>query len=434
MLVPNLFFSGIMFPVKCRDLLPLHHLVINSVAVRGQLGPMTVWIYNRKKMLKPADNVPNSNAYDVSMHPRDWIKIYEQRHKPSPREYQKLVLQSPVLLTPGQVIVLYIHSTLQGDEAIVYDNVREGPQQSRRFLQQFRNAPPQRRRTPVADRCLEILPARAHVSNVPFGSRPIWGWGFAWRDDREFVGRLEYGCVYRLWNPTCHVRFASNFNTAVQTLLLCQRRYESVWSMLPDDCIYYILNMCRWDWFNDGVEDYQQHRRRRLSRRPMSTTSVQQMIEEAPADNSPAVIGVCTTPCNRLRTSSTEVMTMVTEQQHQHGVDVDEDVDDDDDDDDDYVDEEEEDNDDEEEQDDDDNSEGLRVNGNFFRINASSDDDGDDESQVQGRNNVIVGGHDDHDEDDDETSRAWIRRQFARLHVLRALAAMEENADVEMHT
>ena len=25
-------------------------------------------------------------------------------------------------------------------------------------------------------------------------------------------------------------------------------------SLLPDECIYYILNMCRWDWFNDNGE------------------------------------------------------------------------------------------------------------------------------------------------------------------------------------
>ena len=35
--------SGIMFPVKCKDILPVDHVVINSVAVRGALGPLTVW-------------------------------------------------------------------------------------------------------------------------------------------------------------------------------------------------------------------------------------------------------------------------------------------------------------------------------------------------------------------------------------------------------
>ena len=35
-----------MFPVKCKDLLPLDHIVIKSVSVRGDLGPVTVWVNN----------------------------------------------------------------------------------------------------------------------------------------------------------------------------------------------------------------------------------------------------------------------------------------------------------------------------------------------------------------------------------------------------
>lgn len=376
------------------------------------------------------------------MNPRDWIKIYEKRHPPSPREYQRLEFQTPILVKPGQVVVLYIHSTLQGDEAIVYDNLRPRPNQRGRepIMRHFRNAPPPaNQRVPVLDRCVEILPARAHVSNVPFGSRPIWGWGFAWRDDREFVGRIEYGCVYRLWNPTCHVRFATRFNKAVQTMLLCQRRDESQMSRLPDDCIYYILNMCRWDWFNDGLEEYQQARRQRLSHRRVS--NAQQMMEAASASfeqaeaDPPAVAAA--RRCDRMRTSSSSNVAMATERQLSEGdIDVDdEDVDDDDDDDGDFVEDDddddnndEDDDEDEEEDEEDEESEAGTVNGNFFRINAASDDEGDDGNQDNGNNN------DEHDEDDDETSRAWIRRQFARLHVLRALAAMEDNADVEMNS
>jgi len=37
------------------------------------------------------------------------------------------------------------------------------------------------------------------------------------------------------------------------TLLQCQRRLESPVCLLPDECIYYILNLCGWNWSNDGV-------------------------------------------------------------------------------------------------------------------------------------------------------------------------------------
>ena len=36
-------FSGIMFTLEACSHLPLHHLEIEAVAVRGRLGQMTVW-------------------------------------------------------------------------------------------------------------------------------------------------------------------------------------------------------------------------------------------------------------------------------------------------------------------------------------------------------------------------------------------------------
>ena len=81
---------------------------------------------------------------------------------------------------PGESCGLYVHSTLSGDEAIVYDN--------------------QRHQLSHEDDFLAVLPGLAHLSNRPFGSVGMW-WGRPWRDRREFVGRLSYGARYTLWNP-----------------------------------------------------------------------------------------------------------------------------------------------------------------------------------------------------------------------------------------
>lgn len=89
--------------------------------------------------------------------------------------------------------------------------------------------------------------------------------GSAWRDNREFVGQIKYGACYRLWNPSENPSFGGNFRAAARVLFLCQRRLESPLSHLPDDCIYYILNMMRWDWVDDtshGMRREQKHRRR----------------------------------------------------------------------------------------------------------------------------------------------------------------------------
>mmetsp|Transcript_12061 Transcript_12061/g.23438 ORF Transcript_12061/g.23438 Transcript_12061/m.23438 type:complete len:432 (+) Transcript_12061:262-1557(+) len=236
-------FCGIMFPVKCKDVLPIDHVVINSVSVRGALGPLTVWVSKDE----------NING-EISMCKKHWKKIYQKTHGRSFRAYKELDLSSePIVLKPGQVKGIYIHSTLRGDEAIVYDNKDKQKTHDDSFL--------------------TILPGRAHVSETPFGSRPIWGWGHAWRDNREFVGQIKYGAIYRLWNPTEHLCFGTKFRSLAKNLFLLQRRIESPFSTLPDDCIFYILNMCRWDWMNDTAGDMKEcqrelrrARRRRLER------------------------------------------------------------------------------------------------------------------------------------------------------------------------
>jgi len=43
---------------------------------------------------------------------------------------------------------------------------------------------------------------------------------------------------------------------------MCQRRWESPLSRLSDDCVFYILNMCRWDWMNDNFEGVRGHKKR----------------------------------------------------------------------------------------------------------------------------------------------------------------------------
>lgn len=98
------------------------------------------------------------------------------------------------------------------------------------------------------------------MSNLPFGRRTIWGWGSPWRENREFVGKLSYGIVYKLWNPEVYNKFGANFKAAVRTLLGCQRRAESPISLLPDDVVFYILNLCRWDWYGDSFDELSRSR------------------------------------------------------------------------------------------------------------------------------------------------------------------------------
>lgn len=158
------------------------------------------------------------------------------------RQYCNLDLETnPIILKQGEIRGIYIHSTHESDQGIVYDN--------------------QQKLKTHDDQFLTVLPGRAHVSPEVFGTQPIWGWGNAWRDNREFVGRISYGVAYKLWNPSENLSFGGNFRNLAKVLFMCQRRWESSLSMLSDDCIFYILNMCRWDWMGDDFDGLRLHRK-----------------------------------------------------------------------------------------------------------------------------------------------------------------------------
>lgn len=157
-------------------------------------------------------------------------------NRPSFQQFQELHFGSnPIIIKPGEIRGIYVHSTIESDRGIVYDN----QQKIKTYDDQF----------------LTVLPGRAHVSPRVFGAQPIWGWGNAWRDSREFVGRISFGVVYKLWNPSENLKFGGKFQTLATVLFMCQRRWESPFSMLSDDAIFYILNMCRWDWVGDDYGD-----------------------------------------------------------------------------------------------------------------------------------------------------------------------------------
>ncbi|KAL7559941.1 hypothetical protein ACA910_008263 [Epithemia clementina (nom. ined.)] len=291
-------FCGILFPIKIKDDLPISKIILRSVAVRGRLGPMTVWISNEDAPTDPpvmnrnrghrnggeGDNNNNNNnddddtnnnssrrsTFHFRLQRRHWTKIYEQMHQPSMREYQQLDFSdSPVILKPGTVRALYIHSKLPGDEAIVYDNTRHNFQPFGGGGHWGRRPAPVPR-APSAPRyqddMIAIYTGKAHLSTTPFGQTNIWGWDNAWRDYREFVGQLHYGTVFQLWQPSLHKSFGTMFDQSARTLLALQRRRESPVSMLPDECIFYILNMCRWDWFDDKSSQLKAQRRMREAR------------------------------------------------------------------------------------------------------------------------------------------------------------------------
>ena len=440
-----------MFPIKCKDLLPVDHLVIKSVAVRGRLGPLTVWVsnkdanYDRDRRYRTLnslarhagvppprhDHINDEGEHRVPLKPSSWTKLHEKVHKPCPRgNYTELVFNEPVCLRPGEMRALYIHSTLPGDQAIVYDNSYYGSSDKR-----------------YEDDKLCILTGRAHVSTICFGQDPIWGWGNAWRDRREFVGRLAYGTVYKLWNPEVQPKFGNRFQNGARTLFLCQRRWESNMSKLPDEAIFYILNMCRWDWFDDCQQSMKDRRKREKAR--IQSLSGQQMEKEEEEERKPAAAATgCSsngdekmgakpaaneaTPArcafSRSAASAGGKTTGLNEEEEDEdeeyvetsddSVDADTEMQDDGDDD------EEEDEeivmtdaegvDIESEESSEDEDDYHRATRRYFGFQYPDSDEEEEEEEMTADSNTL--------------RNDWFRHQFARVHVLRALSAMEDQA------
>ena len=153
-------FNGIMFNVKCRTLLPVHSLVVRSVAVRGDLGEMRVFVTKGGYMGK-------------HLSPDKWQLVHHDRHERSMGTLVDLPFTNPVVVSPGDVLGIYVHCAEDNDNGVVYDNQHN-------------------KATTFSDKFIHITSGMADLSSEPFSDRNPWGsFSSAWRPHREFVGRIK---------------------------------------------------------------------------------------------------------------------------------------------------------------------------------------------------------------------------------------------------
>merc|ERR1711871_973718 len=214
-----------MFNVTLESVYPIQYIEIYSFAVRGALGPMSIWTTTDGGF---------ENKHEA---PEQWTIRYNKHHNLSFDKLEELVLDEPLrLYANGDCRGIYIHSRRPGDQGIVYDNKKMFSTSSCNYEDDF----------------IRVSHAIAHLSNRPFGRRGPWG--RPWRNNREFVGKINYGVKYMLWSPKLHVKMPIVHQQVVMTVLLCSRRKDCPISSLPYDILLYILNMLApWD-FKFGDE------------------------------------------------------------------------------------------------------------------------------------------------------------------------------------
>jgi len=206
-------FNGVMFDVEVKFDRPVSCVIVDSVFVRGGLGEMSVWY---------AKGGFGGKEEDMDA----WAPCYSRKHKPSWRDFDRLELDYPMVLEPGEVYGIYVHSAEYGDDGIVYDN--------------------QRSEICHEDDFIVVYPGLAHLAPRPFSGDGPW-WGSPWRRRRTFVGKLSYGARYILWGPKSNAAFSGTFRNG------CAAAFAALtmgWGGLPSDCVLYILHLARFDWYD----------------------------------------------------------------------------------------------------------------------------------------------------------------------------------------
>ncbi|KAH9253764.1 hypothetical protein BASA81_008382 [Batrachochytrium salamandrivorans] len=233
-------FSGIIFILEARNVLPIDFVEVHSIAVRGRLGRMSVY-----SSIQMGDVSSPNFAIDLLRNcvgkPEQWNRNYGPKlvDNVDYKTMCDLVLDSPIRLHAGESLAVYVHSEARGDQALVYDDQRGGEIT-------FQND------------VIRILPGVSHTSHVPHSNINHWG-GNAWRMRRGFVGQIKYGAKHFLWTPRNQQRFSASFTDGVRHLLLCQyvlnRRAggELNFGALPLDCLFTIINFLPWDAFGGAL-------------------------------------------------------------------------------------------------------------------------------------------------------------------------------------
>lgn len=221
-------FSGIMFDISATGPVPA---VVSGFCVGGLLGTMRVFTTQDGPM-KGKESSRSS-----------WEMVAQVTMPPAWGTLERLPLDTPVVIMPGERRGFYIHSAVLGNRGLQYLHCSG------------------KNDCVAADKHLTVHAGKSHTSPRPFDMQRGCFWG-----PRGLAGRVEYTVVYPAWAPTTHLQLGGEFKDAVRALLLCHhaaaRRGEDEFhplAALPLGVVFKILSMCPWDWFFESEES----RRRR---------------------------------------------------------------------------------------------------------------------------------------------------------------------------
>ena len=90
--------DGVMWDVRCKEHIPAAYIQVQGIAVRGMLGPMTIWMTRGGFIQKHTTEA-------------QWDLVHQEDASPSFRKLRTFKLEEPIRLRPGEVVGLYVHSS-----------------------------------------------------------------------------------------------------------------------------------------------------------------------------------------------------------------------------------------------------------------------------------------------------------------------------------
>ena len=213
----NHSYNGVMFDVQS---ISIEDVWITAINIGGEIGPYTV--YWRE----------GSIALGFK-HAADWTQCASGHVDSSEWQGIDLPLQEPVFLKSHRKIALYIHSSLDNDQAIAYQTY------------------PSMQHPICSDGKIALFPGQGRVGNEPFdngAAEQRWGW---FRAPRGLAGGLTYRCLRRQWTPEDMLIFPESFQNVIMQLHLIYMfsGEQGLLGILPLECFYMILGQLDWSDF-----------------------------------------------------------------------------------------------------------------------------------------------------------------------------------------
>jgi hypothetical protein len=206
-------YNGVVAIVCCKG---PEAIRVHGFGIGGTLGPVSVFVHKK----------PNTQI-NVTPSPDVWQLLLNKNITP-PINRQQLAyvrFEEPVQIDPGEERGFYVHVAVFHDDGISYQSFQPGT-------------------TIIEDHRMQLKVGAGRCGERPF----LGGW---WRGGRGLSGSVLYEAMRKIWSPKTHKEFPASFQNIIIKLLVLWYREETIFHLLPLECMYVVFEQLEHDWFEN---------------------------------------------------------------------------------------------------------------------------------------------------------------------------------------